>query len=742
MPEPRQIVNDVTGLNPIPVFAVATPTSVAEVQEAVRRTNGPLSIGGGRFSMGGQIASPGSLHLDLRGLNQIVRFQPVERILRVQAGARWCDVQRFVDPHGLAVKIMQSYANFTVGGSLSVNVHGRYMGLGPLVLSVRALSLVLADGEQVEASPSQNAELFWGAIGGYGGLGVIVEAELDLAENVRLARRARTMPVGEYLEHFRSEVRHSPEALLHNADLYPPHYASVRSVTWSVTDEPASVPRVQPARRGYPMHRYFIWAATETPLGKWRRQHIVDRLLYMRPKVHWRNYEAGYDVAELEPASRRFTTYVLQEYFVPVGRFDEFVPRLAEVLRRHRVNLVNVSIRHARPDPGTVLAWAREECFAFVLYYKQRTRPNARNRVAVWTRELIEAALETGGTYYLPYQIHATPEQFRHAYPRCEEFFALKRRYDPQYRLRNALWDAYYAPTLEPRPPAPAPASEFRRVFSDVRLHDGFYRFLQTVYRLYPEDRFHTLIKDACARHADDEAIYRDVQERLPRLKPFLSELTYALPSLRKQKDEMARQTQELLGERRDFRGYVEIGTPGRYVNALRARLRLEGEVVLVNDVAPGFGPVDLVERGQLGRVGRFVPLDDYTPLALPDASADLVTCYIGLHHAPPDRLAAFVGSIARVLRPGGVFVLRDHDVTTPEMDAFVSLAHTVFNAGLGLPWAENRKERRHFAPIAEWSRRVAAAGLIDGGRRLAQRHDPSDNLLLAFTKPSTGSPA
>jgi FAD/FMN-containing dehydrogenase len=277
MPEPRQIVNDVTGLNPIPVFAVATPTSVAEVQEAVRRTNGPLSIGGGRFSMGGQIASPGSLHLDLRGLNQIVRFQPVERILRVQAGARWCDVQRFVDPHGLAVKIMQSYANFTVGGSLSVNVHGRYMGLGPLVLSVRALSLVLADGEQVEASPSQNAELFWGAIGGYGGLGVIVEAELDLAENVRLARRARTMPVGEYLEHFRSEVRHSPEALLHNADLYPPHYASVRSVTWSVTDEPASVPRVQPARRGYPMHRYFIWAATETPLAEWRRQHIVDR---------------------------------------------------------------------------------------------------------------------------------------------------------------------------------------------------------------------------------------------------------------------------------------------------------------------------------------------------------------------------------------------------------------------------------------------------------------------------------
>jgi FAD/FMN-containing dehydrogenase len=40
---------------------------------------------------------------------------------------------------------MQSYDNFTVGGSLSVNAHGRYVGLGPIVLSVKSIRLVLAD---------------------------------------------------------------------------------------------------------------------------------------------------------------------------------------------------------------------------------------------------------------------------------------------------------------------------------------------------------------------------------------------------------------------------------------------------------------------------------------------------------------------------------------------------------------------------------------------------------------------
>ena len=736
------VINDVTGLNPVTVWAVVTPTTVEQVQDALRRSTGPVSIGGGRFSMGGQTASPGSLHLDMRGLNQVVHFSPVERRIRVQAGVRWCDLQRFLDPHGLAVKIMQSYANFTVGGSLGVNVHGRYMGLGPLILSVRAIAIVLADGSLVEATPTQNAEIFYGAIGGYGGLGVVVEAELDLAQNERMERSSVCMPVGDYVEHFQATVRSSKDAVMHNADIYPPHYGRLRSVTWRRTEKPATVKhRMMPLRSSYPLQRYFIWAASETPLGKWRKQHIVDNLLYFRPAVHWRNFEAGYDVAELEPVSRRFTTFVLQEYFVPVACFREFTEKLGEILRRHRVNMLNISIRHALPDPGSLLAWAREECFAFVLYYKQRTRENAKNRVAVWTRELVDAALACGGAYYLPYQAHATPEQFHRAYPRARELFDLKVRLDPDFRFRNVLWDTYYAP--QAARDTTSHASEFHRVFGEVRGADAFYRFLQNVYHLYPEDRFHTLIKESCATHESDEAIYRHLQEKLPSIKPFLADLTYALPSLAKQKKEMTRQTVELLGERRQWNGYVEIGSTGRYVRSLRQALDLAGDTVLVNDVEPGNSPVDLVERGQWDKAGRFVPLNDYAPIApaaIADASVDLVSCYIGLHHARPETLPAFLASIHRILRPGGLFILRDHDVTTPAMADFVSLAHTVFNAGLQLPWAVNRAELRYFEPVATWVERIAAAGLVDTGKRLVQANDPSDNVLMAFRKPEIAS--
>jgi FAD/FMN-containing dehydrogenase len=309
-------------------------------------------------------------------------------------------------------------------------------------------------------------------------LGVIVEAELDIVPNTRVMRINVKLRTADYLEYFRSRVRDDRDAVFHNADLYPPHFTRLRVVTWIRTDrQPDDARRLMSPRDGYPLHRYLLWAITETPFGKWRRERIVDPILYCTSPVHWRNYEAGYDVAELEPVSRARRTYVLQEYFVPVARFDEFVPRMAEILERHRVNVINVSVRHALPDLGSLLSWAREEMFAFVLYYKQRVRRNARERVAVWTRELIEAAIAAGGTYYLPYQVHATAEQFHRAYPRARELFGLKRRYDPGYRFRGALWDAYYGPTVATaasEKPMPASGSDFHAVCDTAVSQDAF----------------------------------------------------------------------------------------------------------------------------------------------------------------------------------------------------------------------------------------------------------------------------
>jgi FAD/FMN-containing dehydrogenase len=440
-------INDVTQLNPIQVSEVITPTTTAEIVAAVKPHAGPIAIGGARHSMGGQIATAGALFIDMRQFNRILNFAPADKTITVQAGTRWRQIQEHIDPANLSVKIMQSYANFTVGGSLSVNAHGRYVGQGPIILPVRSLKVVLADGSIVDASATENSDVFNGVIGGYGGLGVIVEATLELTDNVKIKRHTQTMLVAAYKQFFLDQIRTDSQAVFHNANIYPTDYSALNSVTYSVTNEPLTDPdRLTPAGQSYRLDRFGWWVVSEWPFGKSIPRRFFDPAYLGGERITWRNNEASYDTAELEPASRERSTYVLEEYFVPVDRFDEFVNRMREILEHHNPNIINVSIRHARQDPGSLLAWARTEVFAFVIYYKQGTSDAERKEVGSWTRELIDAALNLDGSYYLPYQLHATPEQFRRAYPRASEFLALKRRLDPTNKFRNELLDKYLYP--------------------------------------------------------------------------------------------------------------------------------------------------------------------------------------------------------------------------------------------------------------------------------------------------------
>lgn len=498
-PAPANIVNDVTQLNPIAVAKIIAPTTTEEIVAAVKSHKGPISIGGGRYSMGGQTATEQALQIDMRQFNKVIAFSTNDKTITVQAGIRWRQIQEHIDPYDLSVKIMQTYSNFTVGGSLSVNVHGRYVGFGPLIYSVKSLRVVLPDGSLVDASPTTRPEIFYGVIGGYGGLGVITEATLQLEDNVKVERQAAIMPIARYKDYFFRNVRESKSMVFHNADIYPDEYETVHAVSYVRTDKPVTVQeRLIPRERSYALDRFVYWVISEWPFGKNIRQYVVDPIQYSGSSVRWRNYEASYDVAELEPASRQDATYVLQEYFVPVERFDEFIPKMRAVFRSHDVNVINISIRHARKDPGAMLAWARNEVFAFVVYYKQNTDVDGRRKAGVWTRDLTDAALSVGGSYYLPYQPHATDDQFLRAYPRSPEFFALKKRLDPENKFRNKLWDKYYGPRAGGT--AVSLAEEVRQKLAQKKgyLRDGGQTYLTHPewYIVYSSDEYADWLKD------------------------------------------------------------------------------------------------------------------------------------------------------------------------------------------------------------------------------------------------------
>lgn len=288
------------------------------------------------------------------------------------------------------------------------------------------------------------------------------------------------------------------------------------------------------------------------------------------------------------------------------------------------------------------------------------------------------------------------------------------------------------------QPASPSAVGNFKYIYTNPELREAFRDFLVNVFHLYAEDELHQAILEITRRHDTDRAIYEELQKRMARIKPFLAEIRYAVPALSKQKTIMTEQTLQLLGNRKQYEGHLEIGSTGRYISRLEDKLNIRGDIFLLHTEKPGYGPEDIVDREQLTQIGTFINMGNYdTGFArvIPRHSLDLVTVYIGFHHCPVDKRMEFITSVRDVLKPKGQLILRDHDAHNDDMRRMAALAHDVFNAGTKLPWNTNQNELRNFYSLKYIIGYLEKLGLKHNGQVLFQKGDPTQNGLMAFTK-------
>lgn len=439
-------IHDVSQVVTAQVRAIHAPATESELSQIVKAAQGQIAIAGGRFSQGGHIWVPNGTVIDTTYLNKIIHLDIATKTITVQAGIRWRDIQAAIAPHGLAVAVMQSYNDFTVGGSLSVNVHGRDIAYGPMIETVLSIKVLCADGSIVTANRTENYDLFRAVIGGYGACGIITEATLALTDDVKIERKTERMTLKDYRNYYFREIYKNPNVVFHNANIYPNEFRDILCVTWYRTNRPLTITSpLMPTQSYYPKEMLAGQILQRIGITKKWRLSLEQKMMYTNEPVVMRNYEMGATVASLEPFTRFFSTNVLQEYFVPLDKLEDFVEALGLIVRAYGVNILNVSIRYVPQNDESLLSYATQESFSFVIYLNFMNTASGYAYAQEWTQRLINLVGNLGGTYYLPYQLFATKEQFEKIYPGRNALKQIKQQYDPAGKFSNSFIKKYLA---------------------------------------------------------------------------------------------------------------------------------------------------------------------------------------------------------------------------------------------------------------------------------------------------------
>ena len=448
------VINDVSCLNPTPISGLITVRTEDDIRQALasaREKGVKVSIAGARHSQGGHAFATNNIVLDMRGFNAI-SLDESAKVIMVQSGATWHDIQNQLHPR-FAVKAMQSTDVFTVGGSISVNAHGMDHQAGSVGRTVRSMRVMLPDGTIRKVSRTQEPELFRLVVGGYGLFGIILDAEIEITDNAVYRSGRDVMDYTAFPSFFNERILKeqtyrlmyghlstAPQSFLRETLVYTYRQVDTSQVPIPPLGDVSGVGLRRlvfnfsklgaiPMRLKWWAEKYIEPRLESCPVGAGdgclvsRNDPMHDSVPYLMNRL------AG-------------ETDILQEYFVPRDRLVPFIDGLRRIALANRANLLNASVRVVRKEDN-FLTYAPSDMFAIVLYVNQTTDEEGNQRMARLTRELIDLTIQSGGRFFLPYQLHYTAEQLRQSYPDIEAFFRAKDVYDPGHLLTNTFYNKY-----------------------------------------------------------------------------------------------------------------------------------------------------------------------------------------------------------------------------------------------------------------------------------------------------------
>ncbi|MBV9692576.1 MAG: FAD-binding protein [Alphaproteobacteria bacterium] len=402
------------------------PQDEVELAAAVRQANAPVRTPGSGHSFTPLNATDGTI-IDLGAFTGLKSVDTGAAAATFAAATPLWQVGPLLHPHGLGLKNMGDIDRQTLAGVVSTGTHGTGRTLKSFSAEVAGFRLVMAGGEVLNCSASENAEVFAAGRTSLGALGVLTEITMNARPAYRLVERNFVLPIDELLrdlDRLVADNRHFEFFWFPYADL-----AVCKSLNESADEAPAPRSADEMFARGERQtsdQRIFAAINEVLPYAPvlLRPAHkLFSRLMPGAAKVRWSH--------EIFP-SPRTTRFNEMEYALPIAEGLQALQEIVETIRKQRINTgFPLEYRTVAADDVWMSPFYGRESATIAVHQYHR----------VDTRRLFEACEAVfrrhQGRPHWGKRHSRDAHELAELYPKFEDFRAVRRRLDPQGKFLN-----------------------------------------------------------------------------------------------------------------------------------------------------------------------------------------------------------------------------------------------------------------------------------------------------------------
>lgn len=451
---------------------VARPQSVDEIPAifaAARTTGATVGLRGGGCSYGDAALNTGAIILDTHDLRRVLAWDAVSGEITVEPGVTIEQLWRHTLADGWWPAVVPGTMAVTVGGGAAGNIHGKNQWKhGSFGEHVVRFDLTLPSGQVLTCSPTQHADLFYGAIGGWGLLGVFTSITLRMRRvHSGLVRvRQTSHPT---LRDLLSAIDAGTEDATHlvgwiDTGARGEHLGrgllkAMRELAAGEDPDPAD--SLDPARQPPSSRILGVVPAAWIPIfGKPIATPLGIRL------ANWGQWMRGNLPGADRPHDERYVPANFMLNFIPdfkriyrpggLIQHQTFAPRgvavelfRAILSRSQEAGLAPSLAVVKKHKPSPFLLNYLPDGYSLALDYA--VPRGTEGRTLALMRELNGFVAERGGTFFLAKDSTLSPDDFRKSLDPTafERFRQLKLEYDPDELLQTNIYRRVIRPALE-----------------------------------------------------------------------------------------------------------------------------------------------------------------------------------------------------------------------------------------------------------------------------------------------------